>query len=168
MNTPLANPQGHREAPTPTNTQRQAPGSQASALAGVEHNLLHRYIFWTYERGSFHYDVMVTLILLFLFIAPHFIDFHDRPIPDIPGRSTEVLIRDAGHFGTIRRFVIEVRAEDLRNAHSDQDVRDRINDRVRQIAPDAQVDKISPVKDPRGQIVAYDATVLRGRPMDQE
>ena len=28
--------------------------------------LLRSYIFWTYERGSLHYDVMVTLILLFL------------------------------------------------------------------------------------------------------
>ncbi len=87
--TPLANPQGHAEAPTrSTDAQRQP-------------NLLHRYVFWTYERGSFHYDVMVTLILLFLFLAPHFIDFHDRPLPDVPKRSNEFLIRDAGQLGTI-------------------------------------------------------------------
>ncbi len=153
---------------SPTSAQRQPPGSPASSLARVERNLLHRYIFWTYERGSFHYDVMVTLILLFLFIAPHFIDFHDRPLPEVPSRSTEVLIRDAGHFGTIRRFEIEVRAEDLHGARTDQEVHDRIADRVRQITPDAEVDKITPVKDPRGQIVAYDAAVLRGRPTDQE
>ena len=30
--------------------------------------VLRSYFFWTYERGSFHYDVMVTLILLFLFL----------------------------------------------------------------------------------------------------
>ena len=141
--------------PRPTNAQRPP-------------NLLHRYLFWTYDRGSFHYDVMVTLILLFLFISPHFIDFHDRPLPEVPGRSSEVLVRDAGHFGTIRRFVIEVRAEDLHGARSDADIHDRIADRVRQITPDAEVDKITPVKDPRGGIVAYDATVLRGRPTDQE
>jgi hypothetical protein len=37
------------------------------------------YIWWTYERGSFHYDVMVTVILLFIFLAPRVIDFRDKP-----------------------------------------------------------------------------------------
>ena len=37
------------------------------------------YIWWTYERGSFHYDVMVTIILLFIFVAPRLIDFRDKP-----------------------------------------------------------------------------------------
>ena len=37
------------------------------------------YIWWTYERGSFHYDVMVTIILLFIFLAPRLIDFRDKP-----------------------------------------------------------------------------------------
>jgi hypothetical protein len=36
------------------------------------------YIWWTYERGSFHYDVMVT-IMLFIFLAPRVIDFRDKP-----------------------------------------------------------------------------------------
>ena len=40
---------------------------------------LKGYLFWTYTRGSFHYDVMVTLILAFIFIAPHYIDFKDKP-----------------------------------------------------------------------------------------
>jgi len=35
--------------------------------------ILRSYFFWTYERGSFHYDVMVTLILAFIFITPHVI-----------------------------------------------------------------------------------------------
>ena len=80
--------------------------------------VLGRYIFWTYERGSFHYDIMVTLILLFLFISPHLIAFHDRPIPEVPQRSSEVLVRDAGSSGDVHRFVYEVRADDLNDAHS--------------------------------------------------
>jgi hypothetical protein len=31
---------------------------------------LKSYFFWTHQRGSFHYDVMVTLILLFIFVTP--------------------------------------------------------------------------------------------------
>jgi hypothetical protein len=41
--------------------------------------VLGSYFYWTYSRGSFHYDVMVTLILLFIFVAPRFVDFGARP-----------------------------------------------------------------------------------------
>src|SRR5579872_4122194 len=40
---------------------------------------IRSYIWWNYERGSFHYDVMVTIIMLFIFIGPHYIDFKDKP-----------------------------------------------------------------------------------------
>jgi hypothetical protein len=33
--------------------------------------ILKSYFYWTYPRGCFHYDVMVTLILLFIFVTPH-------------------------------------------------------------------------------------------------
>src|ERR1700675_2770952 len=38
------------------------------------------YILWSYERGTLHYDIMVTLILLFVFLAPRFINFKDKPV----------------------------------------------------------------------------------------
>ena len=147
----------------PATTQTAVTPAPTSPL-----RLLRSYLFWTYERGSLHYDVMVTLILLFLFISPHFIDFHDRPLPEIPKRSNEFLLRDAGHFGAIRRFVFSVRAEDLHNIQSDDDVRAQIADRVAHFAPDAQVNGITPVKDPHGHIVRYDATVLAEHTTDQD
>jgi len=41
--------------------------------------ILRSYFYWTYPRGSFHYDVMVTLILLFIFITPHLWDYGAKP-----------------------------------------------------------------------------------------
>jgi hypothetical protein len=41
--------------------------------------ILKSYFYWTYPRGSFHYDVMVTLILAFIFITPHLWDYGDKP-----------------------------------------------------------------------------------------
>ena len=46
---------------------------------GEMNKILKSYFFWTYPRGCFHYDVMVTLILLFIFITPHLWDYGDRP-----------------------------------------------------------------------------------------
>ena len=59
-------------------------------------NILRRYFFWTYERGSLHYDVMVTLILLFLFVSPRFIDFKDKPVVEVPLHASEVLNKEQG------------------------------------------------------------------------
>lgn len=42
---------------------------------------LKSYFFWTHRRGDFHYDVMVTLILLFIFITPHLWNYGDKPSP---------------------------------------------------------------------------------------
>lgn len=41
--------------------------------------LLKSYFYWTYPRGSFHYDVLVTLILLFIFVTPNLWHYGDRP-----------------------------------------------------------------------------------------
>ena len=38
------------------------------------------YILWSYERGTIHYDIMVTLILIFVFLSPYWINFNDKPI----------------------------------------------------------------------------------------
>src|SRR5271166_3081732 len=37
------------------------------------------YIFWSYERGTLHYDIIVTLILLFVLRARRFINFKAKP-----------------------------------------------------------------------------------------
>ncbi|HEY4008745.1 MAG TPA: hypothetical protein VGM11_01245, partial [Acidobacteriaceae bacterium] len=80
--------------------------------------ILGRYIFWTYERGSFHYDVMVTLILLFLFLAPRFIDFKDRPAAEVPAglQPTQILVRHAGYNAGTEHLIYTVRAADLHGA----------------------------------------------------
>jgi hypothetical protein len=41
--------------------------------------ILKSYFYWTYQRGSFHYDVMVTLILLFIFVTPQLWNYGAKP-----------------------------------------------------------------------------------------
>ena len=55
---------------------------------------LRDYIFWNYQRGSIHYDIMVTLILLFIFVTPLFINFNDKPIEHSSHPTTIVVIPD--------------------------------------------------------------------------
>jgi hypothetical protein len=124
-------------------------------------NILRRYIFWTYERGSFHYDVMVTLILLFLFVSPRFIDFNDKPAAALPLHSSEVLIREQDSRSGGARFVYEIRAEDLHGAATDAEKRTAILRIVEPIAGDVTLESYSPVLDTKSHVIAYDATILR-------
>jgi len=123
--------------------------------------LARRYVFWTYERGSLHYDVMVTLILAFLFLSPRWIDFGDRPVTAIPLRATEVLVREQGSTGTVARFVYEIPAGELHGAQGEAQLRAAILDVVEPIAGSVTLEKWTTVRDAKGQIVAYDATILR-------
>ena len=41
---------------------------------------LKRWVFWDFQRGSVQYDVMVSLILAFIFLTPSTV-FRDQPKP---------------------------------------------------------------------------------------
>jgi hypothetical protein len=57
---------------------------------------LKSYVWWTHERGSVHYDVMVTLILAFIFLTPHWIDFGDQPKPNLPANQIRASVTPDG------------------------------------------------------------------------
>ena len=128
---------------------------------GLVANLLKNYFFWSYERGSFHYDVMVTAILLFLFVSPHFIDFKDRPVETVALHSSEVLVKEAGMVGSQSRFIYQIRAENMGRATTDPEIRAAILRMGEPISGEVTVDHWEEVKDASGHVVAYNAWVLR-------
>ena len=76
---------------------------------GVRQILLS-YFYWTYPRGCFHYDVMVTLILLFIFLTPQIPgwSYGDKP-PLIAGPAHTIqVIGDGG-----RGMIVTVAASDV-------------------------------------------------------
>ena len=123
--------------------------------------LLRSYLFWTYDRGSFHYDVMVTLILLFLFVSPHFINFRERPTPPLALQTSEVLVQSARMTPDGQEIRYEIRAEDLRSATTDQQRRLAMLRIIEPIAGDVTLVRSEPVYDATGKLVAYDAWAIR-------
>ena len=77
--------------------------------------IVKSYFYWTYRRGSFHYDVKVTLILLFIFISPRLLTYGDKPVP-VAALAHPIQVTGDGSHG----MVIVVSAEDVRlPAHAD-------------------------------------------------
>ncbi|MBS1799391.1 MAG: hypothetical protein JSS95_06150 [Acidobacteria bacterium] len=126
---------------------------------------IRSYFWWTYDRGSFHYDVMVTLILLFLFLGPRFIDFKDRPVETVAINSSEVLVKEAGSSDDSSRFIYQIRADDIQKAidgdASDSALKAAIIRIIEPIAGEITLERYEPVRDAQGHIIAYDAWITR-------
>ncbi len=121
------------------------------AIEPTRGSLLKKYVFWTYERGSFHYDVMVTLILLFIFISPHIIEFGDRPVPEPEVRGHDVLVQASG--GGV--FVYQVSAKEVKSATSEEALQAQLISSIEPIAGRLQLDRYEKVNDPGGHLTAY-------------
>ena len=114
---------------------------------------LRSYLFWTYERGSFHYDVMVTLILLFIFVTPRFINFHDRPKFQLP---SHIMVENDG----AGELVYQVRAQDVesslpKNGDPDSRTRRALRRLIEPIAGDVLIERYEPLTTANGQIDSY-------------
>jgi len=123
--------------------------------------LIRSYIFWTYERGSFHYDVMVTAILLFMFISPHFIDYNDKPVETVALHASEVLVKEAGTVGGSSRFMYQIRADDMGAAATGAERKAAILRVIEPISGEVTLERYEAVYDAQHKIVAYNAWVVR-------
>ncbi|AXC10831.1 hypothetical protein ACPOL_1485 [Acidisarcina polymorpha] len=110
-------------------------------------DLFGKYLWWTQERGSFHYDVMVTLILLFIFLTPHLWSYRDRPTPR--GTSpAEVLVKTESPD----HFLYQINATQLDKS---EDLETALLHNVEAISGDVVLDRYEAAKDSSGKIVAY-------------
>ena len=117
---------------------------------------LKGYLFWTYDRGSFHYDVMVTLILAFIFLSPRFMNFKDRPGTKSNVSKPEISITSDGRQG----FIYQIEASEV-DAQDITMVRSNFENTLRPITGPISIDRLEPVRDEAGRIVAYRAWVKR-------
>ena len=113
--------------------------------------IFRSYVFWTYQRGSVHYDVMVSLILMFIFLSPRVINFHDRPVErTLP--PSQVLVKSDGHDG----LMYQIDAATLASFHDDNDIKLQLRSVIMSISGYVTIDRYQPVMSPDGKkIVAY-------------
>jgi len=106
------------------------------------------YFWWTSPRGSVRYDVMVTLILAFIFLAPLWINFRDKP-QERPPRQTEVVVQQVDDG-----FLYKVDASAVK-ADSDADIRESLARIIEPVAGEITIDRYEPVRDSKHKVVAY-------------
>jgi hypothetical protein len=109
---------------------------------------LSSYIWWTHERGSIHYDVMVTLILAFIFVTPIYINYGDRPKPDYPANEIRASVNPAG--GMVYEVPIE-----MVEPQSAKPTNDELEKAIATTAGPIVVDRSEPIKEIGGGVVAW-------------
>ena len=112
------------------------------------------YVLWTHTRGSFHYDVMVTIILLFIFLTPH-TWFRDKPAEHRP-HQTEVVVQPDGNNG----FIYEVDASAV-DGNTDDAIREDLLRVIEPIAGEVDIASYEPVRDSKGRVSMYRVRVER-------
>jgi len=113
------------------------------------------YIFWSYERGTVQYDVMVTLILVFVFFSPRLIEFRDRPVEHNP-HSTGVVVYPDGQGG----FVYQVEARAVPKG-DDPAIRAALLRVIEPISGGVVISRYETVKDNHGRLTLYKVWVQR-------
>jgi hypothetical protein len=107
------------------------------------------YIFWSYERGSLHYDIMVTLILIFVFLTPYYINFKDKPVERNPHLTGVVVI--PGEKG---EFIYQIEASAVNN-EAGQDVRRQLEQIIEPISGAVSITRYEALNDNAGHPLRY-------------
>jgi len=117
--------------------------------------VVRSYILWSYERGTIQYDVMVTLILLFVFFSPKLINFNEKPVEHNPHRTGVVvtpdeqggLVYQVDASAVVSKDEVEIRTELLRI--------------IEPISGGVAITKIEPIRDGSGHVQRYKVWVER-------
>ena len=107
------------------------------------------YILWQYERGTLHYDIMVTLILIFVVFSPRVINFNDKPISRNPHPTDVVVTAQADG-----RLFFQVSASAV-TPGEDRAVREQLLHIIEPISGAVSIESYEAVSDHNGKVESY-------------
>jgi hypothetical protein len=116
---------------------------------------IRSYILWQHERGTLHYDIMVTLILLFIFTSPYWIDFKDKPVPRNL-HPTDVVVTTDAQGG----LVYEIPVGAIKPG-DDGSVRAQLLSIITPISGAVSIVRYEPASDHDGKVQSYRVWVKR-------
>lgn len=131
-------------------------------MAGLG-RILSRTLFWSYERGTWQYDIAVGLIVVFVLLTPRGW-FRDQPQVGVPAASDQVqlvLFSDDGH-----RQEYRVDARVLAPPQQTPALQNELHQALQRALPDLHngrfsIRNIEAVRDEKGTVIAYEVEIRR-------
>jgi hypothetical protein len=116
---------------------------------------IRSYILWQHERGTLHYDIMVTLILIFVLFSPYWINFNDKPNARNPHPTGVVVTPDAQG-----RLLYQVDGSAI-SPGDDRSVRQQLLHIIEPISGAVSIVQYETVADGKGHVQSYKVLVQR-------
>lgn len=126
-------------------------------MAGIG-QIFNRMFFWSYERGSWQYDVAVILILAFVFTPKSW--FHDQPQVGLPVNSTQVeLVKKSGETE-----IYKVDSRVLAPPERTPELQNDLHNVLQKAGAGLQdgrfaIGKIEALRDEAGNVIAYQVEI---------
>ncbi len=123
--------------------------------------ILHRTIFWSYERGTWPYDVAVAAIVVFVLLTPRSW-FHDEPQVGPPPSVQAVVLLAEDPATSTKTYRVDARllASPVRTPELEHDLHNAVRKSVREFQGRTfQILHIEPVRGDNGAVVSYDIWV---------
>lgn len=121
--------------------------------------VLSRTFFWSYERGTWQYDVAVILILVFVLLTPRFW-FHDQPQVGMPANSDQVKL--VSKVGATEIYQVDSRT--MAPPERTPALQNDLHNVLQRALPELQdghfsIGRIEPQRDEKGNVVAYQVEI---------
>jgi hypothetical protein len=125
--------------------------------------ILMRTVFWSYERGTWPYDVAVVLIVVFVLLSPRSW-FHDQLPPEGAVDAATVQLRDADVSGGTRTYRVSAKLVTSAARIPESELEHELYEAMRRNIETLQksrfeILRIEPIRGDDGTIVSYDVSI---------
>lgn len=124
--------------------------------------VLARIIFWSFERGTWPYDVAVAVIVVFVLLSPRSW-FHDRPPVGPPPNPAMVQLQAADPASLVATYRVDARLlANVRMPESEleHDLHEAVQKNVQNLHTSRfRILRIEPVRRDDGTVAYYDVSI---------
>jgi hypothetical protein len=131
-------------------------------MASLKH-ILARTFFWSYDRGTWQYDVAVIIILIFVLLTPPRW-FHDEPQVGMPTSAGHVDLVAGSEHDQHQTYRVDARV--LAPPEQTPALQNDLHNALKKALPDLrngrfEITRIEPVRDEQGTVIAYQVEIHR-------
>jgi len=120
-----------------------------------------RVVFWSYERGTWQYDLAVAGITLFVLFSPLFIHFNDQPPVGPPPSQALIELRSMS-AGQIATYRVDARllASPTRTPELEHDLHETVQRNVADLHQGRfEILRIEPIRGEGDTVAYYDVSI---------
>ena len=128
---------------------------------GTLRKAITRVLFWSYERGTWQYDIAVAGITLFVLFSPLFIHYSDQPPVGPPPSQALIELRSMA-AGQVATYRVDARllASPLRTPELEHDLHQTVQKNVPDLHQGRfQILRIEPIRGEGDTVAYYDVSI---------